>query len=90
MGKERKNSTASSTVICSTSAMFLPLNRTDRVSSLKRWPPHPSQFTNTSGRKLISFLILPWPEHSSHRPPLTLKENRLGVYPRIRASGCSA
>ncbi|CPU65691.1 Uncharacterised protein [Mycobacteroides abscessus] len=33
---------------------------------------------------------MPSPEHASQRPPLTLNENRPGVYPRTLASVVSA
>ena len=78
LGRGAKNSTASSTVISSTSAMFLPLYRTSRVSRLYRLPLHTSQGTKMSGRKCISIFSTPSPEQASHRPPRTLKENRPG------------
>ena len=62
----------------STSAMFLPLYRTSRVSRLYRAPWHTSHGTYTSGRKFISIRIVPSPAQCSHRPPLTLNENRPG------------
>jgi len=68
-----KNSTASSTLICSTSPMDLPFQGTASVSRLKRWPPQASHITFTSGRKLISILRMPWPSHSAQRPPAVLK-----------------
>ena len=59
---------------------------TASVSGLNRAPWQASQETVTSGRKLISIFFTPWPSHSAQRPPATLKEKRLAVYPRIRAS----
>ena len=59
------------------------------MSRLYRLPWHTSQSTYTSGRKFISILIVPSPEHASQRPPLTLKLKRPGWYPRALASGVS-
>ena len=59
--------------------MLCSRKRTARVSGLKRAPRQASQGTVTSGRKLISIFFMPWPSHSSHRPPATLKENLLAV-----------
>ena len=70
--------------------MVRPLNRISRVSGAYLRPPHAPQSTHTSGRKLISIRIRPCPAHGSHRPPFTLKENRLAVWPRARASGTRA
>src|SRR3989344_4785320 len=39
-----------------------------------------------SGKKYISTFLTPWPSQDSHRPPLTLNENRPAEYPRTRAS----
>src|SRR6185503_4144035 len=64
--------------------------RTCSVSGLKRAPPQPSHTTRTSGRKDISIFLMPWPSHSSQRPPEVLNEKRLAVQPRIRASLVSA
>ena len=36
----------------------------------------------------MSISITPSPWHASQRPPFTLNENRPGVKPRIRDSGC--
>ncbi len=58
--------------------MVRPLKCTSRVSRLYRAPWQTSQGTYTSGRKFISILIVPSPEHASQRPPLTLKEKRPG------------
>ena len=33
---------------------------------------------------------MPWPSQASQRPPAVLKENRLAVKPRMRASVVSA
>src|SRR3970282_433013 len=85
-----KNSTPSSTLIASTSPTVLPRRRTDRVSALKRSPPQASQATFTSGRKLISIFLIPWPSQESQRPPLVLKEKRLADQPRMRDSLVSA
>ena len=85
-GWNSKYSAASSTLMASTSAMLFSRNVTARVSALNRAPLQASQGTVTSGRKLISIFFMPWPSHSSQRPPVTLKENRLAVYPRMRAS----
>ena len=70
--------------------MFLPLNKIAKVSGLKRLPPHTSQSTCTSGRKLISMRCMPWPSQASQRPPAVLNEKRLAVKPRMRASVVSA
>jgi hypothetical protein len=51
---------------------------------------HTSHGTYTSGRKFISILMVPSPAHASHRPPLTLNENRPGWYPRTLASVVAA
>ena len=64
-GIEAKNSTASSTSICSTSPMLLPRQLTASVSALKRWPWQLSQGTFTSGRKLISMVRRPWPSQAA-------------------------
>ena len=85
-----KNSTASSTLIASTSPMFFSFHFTSSVSGVNRFPRHDSHVTDTSGRKLISIFFKPCPSHSSQRPPATLNENRLAVYPRIFASGVLA
>ncbi len=78
-GWKSKYAAASSTLMASTSAMLFPRKRTASVSAENRAPPHASQATVTSGRKLISMVREPWPSHSSHRPPFTLNENRLAV-----------
>jgi hypothetical protein len=39
--------------------MLFSLNRTERVSGVNRFPPHTSQGTVTSGRKLISIFFAP-------------------------------
>ncbi len=75
-GIEAKNSTASSTSICSTSPMLLPRQLTASVSALKRWPWQLSQGTFTSGRKLISMVRRPWPSQVRQRPSPVLKEKR--------------
>ena len=59
--------------------MLSPLKWTSSVSRLYREPPHWSQVTNTSGRKCISMRNRPAPWQASHRPPLTLNENRPGL-----------
>ena len=74
-------------VMASTSAMDRPLYCISRLSLLYRFPPHSSQVTYTSGRKCISILNRPSPLHASQRPPLTLKLNRPGPYPRTRLWG---
>ena len=74
-----KNSRASSTVMCSTSAMDLPLRRTWLVSGSKRPPPQVSQRMRTSGRKFISMVRTPWPSQAGQRPPAVLKEKREAV-----------
>ncbi len=56
--------------------MLLPLNATASVSASKRRPPHTSQSTFTSGRKLISIVCTPWPSQASQRPPAVLNEKR--------------
>ena len=53
LGMAAKNSTASSTSICSTSPMLLPRQVTASVSGLKRAPWQASHGTFTSGRKLM-------------------------------------
>ena len=58
--------------------MFLPLNVTRRVASLKRFPWQTSQGTYTSARKCISTTFMPSPSHASQRPPFTLKLKRPG------------
>ena len=78
LGMEAKNSTASSTSICSTSPMLLPRQVTASVSGLKRAPWQASQGTFTSGRKLIAMVRTPWPSHSGQRPSPVLKEKRPG------------
>src|SRR6185369_4061365 len=85
-----KNSTASSTVMFSTSDIDLPLNRISSVSRLYLLPLHLSHSTYTSGRKFISMVRIPPPWHSSHLRLFTLKENLPGVYPLILASGTCA
>ena len=70
--------------------MLLPLNKMAKVSGLKRRPPQTSHSTWTSGRKLISMRCIPWPSQASQRPPAVLKEKRLAVNPRMRASVISA
>ncbi len=59
--------------------MLFPRHRTESVSELKRRPPHTSHATLTSGRKLISIVLTPWPSQASQRPPAVLNENRLVV-----------
>ena len=81
---------ASLTGISSTSLMFFPLYFTARVSGLYLFPPHCGHVTFTDGRKFISITLIPAPLHSSHRPPLTLNENRPDLKPRILASGVSS
>ena len=75
-GIEAKNSTASSTSICSTSPMLLPRQLTASVSALKRWPWQLSQGTFTSGRKLISMVRRPCPSQLRQRPSPVLNEKR--------------
>src|SRR5712692_6954712 len=85
-GMFRKNSSDSSTLMSSTLAIERPFHFTSSVSRLYRLPLHTSHVTYTSGRKCISILICPSPAQASHRPPLTLNENRPGRYPRTLAS----
>ncbi len=59
--------------------MFFSRQVTDSVSELKRWPLQTSQSTFTSGRKLISMVLTPWPSQPSQRPPEVLKLKRLAV-----------
>ena len=59
LGMAAKNSTASSTSICSTSPMLLPRQVTASVSGLKRAPWQASQGTFTSGRKLMPMVRTP-------------------------------
>ncbi len=86
MGWCWKNSTASSTLMASTSPMDWPRYFTIRVSGLKRAPWQDSHSVFTSGRKLISTRVMPWPLQVSQRPPLVLKEKRLAFQPWMRAS----
>src|SRR5690606_18275546 len=83
-----KNSIASSTLISSTSAMFLSLNFTSSTSSLKRFPPHDSQTRCTSARNCISTTCSPSPLQVSHLPPSTLNEKCFAWNPRILLKGC--
>src|SRR5690606_24829082 len=85
-----KNSTASSTVISSTSEIDLPLYFISRVTRLYRLPSHTSHFTYTFGRKFISILFRPAPSHASHLPPFTLMENLPILYHLIFDSGSAA
>ena len=51
-------------VDCETRALrqcACPCSECPRVSRLKRWPPHVSQVTYTSGRKCISIFSVPCP-----------------------------
>src|SRR4030095_14616381 len=89
-GTALKNSTASSTVISSTSLIDLPLYLISSVSRLYLLPLHFSQGTYTSGKKFISITRIPPPSHTSQRPLFTLNENRPALYPRIFASGIDA
>ena len=75
-GMDAKNSTASSTSICSTSPMLLPRQVTASVSGLKRAPWHRSHGTFTSGRKAISMVRMPWPSQPGQRPSPVLKLKR--------------
>ena len=70
-----KKVTASSTSIFSTSPMDLPRHVTAKVSGLKRAPWQASQGTFTSGKKLISMVLRPWPSQVWHRPSPVLKLN---------------
>src|SRR3970040_3065486 len=76
--------------MASTSPAVLPRSFTCSVSALKRAPPQDSQVTRTSGRKDISIFLMPCPAQDSQRPPAVLKEKRLAVQPRMRASAVSA
>src|SRR4030095_2480788 len=89
-GTALKNSTASSTVISSTSLIDLPLYLISSVSLLYLFPLHFSQCTYTSGKKFISITRIPPPSHTSHLPLFTLKEKRPALYPLILASGIEA
>src|SRR5918997_121985 len=82
-GCAAKNSSASSTLIASTSPTVLPRSRTWSVSGLKRAPPQPSQVTRTSGRNDISIFLMPWPSQASQRPPEVLNEKRLACKRRL-------
>ena len=53
-------------------------------------PLQTSHGTYTSGRKFISILMIPSPEHASHRPPFTLKLNLPFEYPLVLASAVAA
>ena len=70
--------------------MLLPLYFTSNVSRLYLFPPQTSHGTYTSGKKCISILMIPSPEHASHRPPFTLKLNLPFLYPFAFASGVAA
>ena len=58
------------------------LDNLDKVVHVDQAPigrtPRSNPATYTSGRKFISILIVPSPEHASQRPPLTLKLKRPG------------
>jgi hypothetical protein len=82
VGSLAKNATPSSTDMFSTSSMVLPRNVTSSVSLLKRAPLHAPHVTSTSGMKYSCVVMVPSPWHSSHRPPLTLKLKRPGLYSR--------
>src|SRR6476619_8635822 len=71
-----KNSTASSTVRPSTSAIFLSLYLISNVFALYRVPPQTGQGAYTLGRKSSSTITKPSPSQFSHLPFPTLKENR--------------
>lgn len=81
-----KNSSASSTVISSTSDIVFPLYFTSKVSLLYLFPWHTSHGTYTSDKKCISIFNIPSPLQASHLPPATLKLNLPLSYPRIFAS----
>ena len=59
--------------------MLFSRHSTASVSALKRAPRHSSHSTLTSGRKLISMVLTPWPSQASQRPPAVLNEKRLAV-----------
>src|ERR1700704_91031 len=82
-----KNPAASSTFIANTSPPDLPRSFTASVSALKRAPPQASQLTLTSGRKDMAIFFIPWPSHSSQRPPLVLNEKRLPPAAHARLGG---
>src|SRR3989304_8266382 len=81
---------ASSTVRFKTSAMFLPLYLTSRVSLLNLLPRQTSQVTKTGGKKCISISFEPAPSQASQRPPGRLNENREMPNPFSFASGSEA
>ena len=62
--------------------MFFPFHSTSKVSLVYLFPLQTSHVTHTSGKKFISSFIDPAPLQDSHLPPLTLKENCPGWYPR--------
>src|SRR5665811_858140 len=70
-----------------TSAIFLCLYFTCKVSRLNRCPLHTSHSTNTGGKKCISIKLAPAPWHASQRPPGRLKENLPKAYPLSLDSG---
>ena len=82
-----KSSAASVIVSSRISKIVLCLYRICRVSALNRFPSQVSQGIWTSLKNCISMVFSPAPLQSSHRPPLTLKENRPLLYPRILDSG---
>ena len=55
--------------------MLLPRQLTANVSGLNLAPWQASQGTLTSGRKLISMVLKPWPSQVWHRPSPVLKLN---------------
>jgi hypothetical protein len=71
-----KKSTASSTLIASTSPMCLPRQVHGQRLGVEARPRQVSQGTFTSGRKLISIFCTPWPSQAGQRPPAVLKEKR--------------
>src|SRR5574344_2415577 len=81
---------ASDTRMSNTSAIFLPLNLTRKVSLLYLVPWHTSHGTYISGKKCISIFLTPSPQQASHLPPLTLNENLPLSYPFIFDSFISA
>src|SRR3989338_2694965 len=70
--------------------MFFFLYVTSNVSFINRLPSQTSHGTYTVGKKCISTAISPFPWQASHRPPFTLKEKRLALYPLTLASSVSA
>lgn len=80
----------SSTLIDNMSATVRPLYMTSSVDALYRVPWQSGHSVHAEGRKRSSIITDSSPSQVGQCPPVTLKENRPGLYPRKRASGVSA